>query len=123
MAYKYSHSVRIDSRHSCIVLDLQLDGLGCSILLLGDSLFMLCSSVIKERLYIGEATVATLCGIIFGPHAANLINPGTWGNVERMIDRRLPIKPDPIFAGDHGHSIRGLVSAAYCGTRYLHPSS
>ncbi|KAJ4355564.1 Na+/H+ antiporter [Didymosphaeria variabile] len=46
------------------------------------SLFMLCSSVIKERLYIGEATVATLCGIIFGPHAANLINPDDWGNVD-----------------------------------------
>ncbi|KAF7190225.1 putative Na(+)/H(+) antiporter C3A11.09 [Pseudocercospora fuligena] len=48
------------------------------------SLFMLCSSVIKERLYIGEATVATICGIIFGPHAANLINPGTWGNVDQI---------------------------------------
>ncbi|KAF2138856.1 uncharacterized protein K452DRAFT_233609 [Aplosporella prunicola CBS 121167] len=46
------------------------------------SLFMLCSSVIKERLYIGEATVATLCGIIFGPHAANLINPLDWGNTD-----------------------------------------
>ncbi|EKG16518.1 Cation/H+ exchanger [Macrophomina phaseolina MS6] len=46
------------------------------------SLFMLCSSVIKERLYIGEATVATLCGIIFGPHAANLINPLSWGNAD-----------------------------------------
>lgn len=44
------------------------------------SLFMLCSSIIKERLYIGEATVATICGIIFGPHAADLINPLTWGN-------------------------------------------
>lgn len=43
---------------------------------------MLCSSVIKERLYIGEATVATLCGIIFGPVAANLIDPATWGNVD-----------------------------------------
>jgi NhaP-type Na+/H+ or K+/H+ antiporter len=46
------------------------------------SLFMLCSSVIKERFYIGEATVATLCGIIFGPHAADLIDPSTWGNVD-----------------------------------------
>ncbi|EON69777.1 hypothetical protein W97_09040 [Coniosporium apollinis CBS 100218] len=46
------------------------------------SLFMLCSSIIKERLYIGEATVATICGIIFGPHAANLINPRTWGNTD-----------------------------------------
>ncbi|KAK4504658.1 hypothetical protein PRZ48_002619 [Zasmidium cellare] len=48
------------------------------------SLFMLCSSVIKERLYIGEATVATICGIIFGPHAADLINPATWGNTDQI---------------------------------------
>ncbi|KAH9828151.1 putative Na(+)/H(+) antiporter isoform 1A [Teratosphaeria destructans] len=48
------------------------------------SLFMLCSSVIKERLYIGEATVATICGIIFGPHAANLINPLSWGNTDQI---------------------------------------
>ncbi|KAK0623076.1 alkali metal cation/H+ antiporter Nha1 C terminus-domain-containing protein [Immersiella caudata] len=46
------------------------------------SLFMLCSSVIKERMYIGEATVATLCGVIFGPHAANLIDPNSWGGVD-----------------------------------------
>ncbi|OAA64164.1 Na+/H+ antiporter nha1 [Niveomyces insectorum RCEF 264] len=46
------------------------------------SLFMLCSSIIKERMYIGEATVATLCGLIFGPHAANLINPQSWGSVD-----------------------------------------
>ena len=45
---------------------------------------MLCSSFIKERLYIGEATVATICGIIFGPHAANLIDPGTWGNTDQI---------------------------------------
>jgi len=45
---------------------------------------MLCSSVIKERLYIGEATVATLCGIIFGPHAAGLIDPSTWGNADQI---------------------------------------
>jgi len=46
------------------------------------TLFMLCSSTIKERMYIGEATVATLCGIIFGPHAANLINPLAWGSTD-----------------------------------------
>lgn len=45
---------------------------------------MLCSTVIKERLYIGEATVATICGIIFGPHAAGLIDPGTWGNTDQI---------------------------------------
>ncbi|KAI2626763.1 alkali metal cation/H+ antiporter Nha1 C terminus-domain-containing protein [Hypoxylon sp. NC1633] len=48
------------------------------------SLFMLCSSVIKERMYIGEATVATLCGVIFGPHAANLIDPVSWGSVDEV---------------------------------------
>lgn len=48
------------------------------------SLFMLCSTFIKERLYIGEATVATICGIIFGPHAADLINPLEWGNTDQI---------------------------------------
>ncbi|KAI0200657.1 alkali metal cation/H+ antiporter Nha1 C terminus-domain-containing protein [Astrocystis sublimbata] len=48
------------------------------------SLFMLCSSFIKERLYIGEATVATLVGVIFGPHAANLIDPNSWGNTDEI---------------------------------------
>ncbi|EAW14571.1 Na+/H+ antiporter Nha1 [Aspergillus clavatus NRRL 1] len=47
-------------------------------------LFMLCSLFVKEKLYIGEATVATLCGIIFGPHAANLFNPMSWGNVDKI---------------------------------------
>ncbi|QPG94158.1 hypothetical protein C2857_005022 [Epichloe festucae Fl1] len=46
------------------------------------ALFMLCSTFIKERMYIGEATVATLCGVIFGPHAANLIDPNSWGNTD-----------------------------------------
>ncbi|ORY68488.1 putative Na+/H+ antiporter CNH1 [Pseudomassariella vexata] len=48
------------------------------------SLFMLCSTIIKERMYIGEATVATLCGLFFGPHAANLIDPQSWGNVDEV---------------------------------------
>jgi Na(+)/H(+) antiporter len=48
------------------------------------SLFMLCSLFVKEKLYIGEATVATLCGIIFGPYAANLFDPNSWGNVDKI---------------------------------------
>ena len=47
-------------------------------------LFMLCSLFVKEKLYIGEATVATICGIIFGPHAADLFNPLSWGNVDKI---------------------------------------
>ncbi|KAL8986187.1 MAG: hypothetical protein Q9177_004232 [Variospora cf. flavescens] len=48
------------------------------------SLFMLCSLFVKEKMYIGEATVATICGIIFGPHAANLFNPLSWGNADQI---------------------------------------
>ncbi|KAL6244099.1 Na+/H+ antiporter [Rhinocladiella similis] len=48
------------------------------------SIFMLCSLFIKEKLYIGEATVATICGVIFGPHAADLIDPLTWGNTDKI---------------------------------------
>ena len=48
------------------------------------SLFMLCSLFVKERLYIGEATIATICGLIFGPHAANLFNPLDWGNTDKI---------------------------------------
>ncbi|KAK6363542.1 hypothetical protein TWF730_000971 [Orbilia blumenaviensis] len=48
------------------------------------SLFMLVSLFVKERLYIGEATVATICGVIFGPYAANLFNPNSWGNVDQI---------------------------------------
>ncbi|KAJ9602897.1 Na+/H+ antiporter [Cladophialophora chaetospira] len=48
------------------------------------SIFMLCSLFIKEKLYIGEATVATICGVIFGPHAADLVDPHSWGNVDQI---------------------------------------
>src|ERR1700722_12495413 len=48
------------------------------------ALFMLCSLFVKEKLYIGEATVATVCGIIFGPYAANLFSPESWGNVVKI---------------------------------------
>jgi hypothetical protein len=42
-------------------------------------LFSLCSLFIKERLYIGEAVVSTVVGIVLGPYALNLFNPGSWG--------------------------------------------
>ncbi|KAK6499727.1 hypothetical protein TWF481_010084 [Arthrobotrys musiformis] len=48
------------------------------------SLFMLVSLFVKEKLYIGEATVATICGVIFGPYAANLFDPNSWGNVDQI---------------------------------------
>ncbi|KAI5811199.1 sodium/hydrogen antiporter [Peziza echinospora] len=48
------------------------------------SLFMLVSLFVKEKLYIGEATVATICGIIFGPYGAGLFDPNSWGNVDQI---------------------------------------
>ncbi|KAL8743391.1 MAG: hypothetical protein Q9190_004251 [Brigantiaea leucoxantha] len=45
---------------------------------------MLVSLYVKEKMYIGEATVATICGIIFGPHAANAFNPMSWGNTDQI---------------------------------------
>ena len=47
-------------------------------------MFMLVSLFVKEKLYIGEATVATICGIIFGPYGAGLFDPTTWGNADQI---------------------------------------
>ena len=38
----------------------------------------------RKKLYIGEATVATICGVIFGPHAANSDQPGDLGNTDQI---------------------------------------
>ncbi|KAK9328928.1 Sodium/hydrogen exchanger family-domain-containing protein [Lipomyces starkeyi] len=46
------------------------------------TIFSLISLFVKEKLYIGEATVATIVGVIFGPHCLNWFNPSTWGNVD-----------------------------------------
>ncbi|KAK9364934.1 Sodium/hydrogen exchanger family-domain-containing protein [Lipomyces kononenkoae] len=46
------------------------------------TIFSLFSLFVKEKLYIGEATVATIVGVIFGPHALDWFDPATWGNVD-----------------------------------------
>ena len=40
--------------------------------------FGLVSSVVKERLFLGEATIATAIGILLGPHGAGLFDPRSW---------------------------------------------
>lgn len=40
------------------------------------------SLFVKEKLYIGEATVATIAGLILGPHCLNWFDPLSWGNSE-----------------------------------------
>jgi len=48
------------------------------------AVFMLVSLFVKEKLYIGEATVATIFGVIFGPYCAGILDPNSWGNVDRI---------------------------------------
>lgn len=43
-------------------------------------LFSICSLFVKERLFIGEASLATVYGLVVGPHCLNWFNPITWGN-------------------------------------------
>lgn len=47
--------------------------------------FSLVSFIVKEKLYIGEATVSTIFGIIIGPHALNWVDPNKWGNRDSII--------------------------------------
>lgn len=42
------------------------------------------SLFVKERLYIGEATVATIAGLILGPHCLGWFDPLSWGNAEHL---------------------------------------
>ncbi|CAN6623886.1 na(+)/H(+) antiporter [Trichomonascus vanleenenianus] len=46
------------------------------------TLFSLISLFVKEKLYIGEATVATIFGVIIGPHCLNWFVPTSWGNTD-----------------------------------------
>ncbi|KAG5368990.1 Na(+)/H(+) antiporter [Yarrowia sp. C11] len=45
-------------------------------------IFSVVSLFVKEKLYIGEATVATICGLIVGPHCLKWFTPDTWGNTD-----------------------------------------
>lgn len=48
------------------------------------TIFSLLSLFVKERLYIGEATVASLAGLILGPHCLGWFEPTTWGNSDYL---------------------------------------
>lgn len=48
------------------------------------SIFSLVSLFIKEKLYIGESTVAGIFGIIVGPVCLNWFNPLEWGNSDSI---------------------------------------
>lgn len=42
--------------------------------------FALCSSLVKEKLFFGEATVSAVFGLVVGPHCLGWFNPVVWGN-------------------------------------------
>ncbi|CUM65098.1 uncharacterized protein PRCAT00002724001 [Priceomyces carsonii] len=46
------------------------------------TVFSLVSLFVKERLYIGEASVASIAGLILGPHCLNWFDPISWGNTD-----------------------------------------
>jgi len=49
--------------------------------------FLTNSAVIKEKLYIGEAPVATIIGVVVGPYAAGIFDPLKWaGGHDEITD-------------------------------------
>lgn len=46
------------------------------------TIFSLVSLFVKEKLFIGEATVATIAGLILGPHCLGWFDPISWGNTD-----------------------------------------
>lgn len=48
------------------------------------SVFSLFSLYVKEKLYIGESTVAGIFGLIVGPVCLNWFNPLDWGNSDKI---------------------------------------
>ncbi|KAK6465881.1 Na+/H+ exchanger CtNHA1 [Scheffersomyces coipomensis] len=63
-------------------LDLQTPHIAYACVGIFSTLFSLVSLFVKERLYIGEATVATIAGLILGPHCLGWFDPVTWGNTD-----------------------------------------
>lgn len=48
-------------------------------------IFGMISLFVKEKLYVGEAPIATVVGIIIGPHCLNFFNPAGWGGGEEEV--------------------------------------
>ncbi|CCH62406.1 hypothetical protein TBLA_0H01180 [Henningerozyma blattae CBS 6284] len=44
------------------------------------AIFSLVSLFFKEKLYIGESTIAGIFGLIYGPHCLKWFDPSSWGN-------------------------------------------
>jgi NhaP-type Na+/H+ or K+/H+ antiporter len=68
-------------------------GLGPWILLICPVvIFGLFSSFIKETLRLGEAPVATVVGIIIGPHCLKLFDPYKWGGEDVTVTYEITLE-------------------------------
>lgn len=54
--------------------------------------FGLFSSFFKERLYLGEAPIATIFGIILGPHVSGLVDPYSWGGGDHALTDEITLE-------------------------------
>ncbi|WVQ96326.1 hypothetical protein IAU59_003430 [Kwoniella sp. CBS 9459] len=55
-------------------------------------LFGMLSLFIKERLYLGEAPIATVTGIIIGPHCLKLFDPTGWANGHEEVTDEITLE-------------------------------
>lgn len=61
-------------------IDITKAHLAYAVVAVFSTIFSLISLFVKEKLYLGEASVATIYGLIVGPHCLNWFNPLSWGN-------------------------------------------
>ncbi|KAG8987730.1 hypothetical protein FRB90_003173, partial [Tulasnella sp. 427] len=55
-------------------------------------LFGMFSLLIKEKLYLGEAPIATIFGIIIGPYAIGLFDPRAWGGGNVQVSNAITLE-------------------------------
>lgn len=55
-------------------------------------IFGMLSLIIKEKLYIGEAPIATILGIIIGPYALNFFDPYAWGGGRQSVTDEITLE-------------------------------
>ncbi|KAL1413096.1 hypothetical protein Q8F55_000845 [Vanrija albida] len=55
-------------------------------------IFSLVSLLVKEKLYLGEAPIATVVGIILGPYVLNLFDPYAWGGKHQHVTDEITLE-------------------------------
>ncbi|TXT15977.1 hypothetical protein VHUM_00480 [Vanrija humicola] len=55
-------------------------------------IFSLVSLLVREKLYLGEAPIATVVGIILGPYVLNLFDPYGWGGNKQHVTDEITLE-------------------------------